>query len=212
MQKTLPQIIESIYIASHGGQYLDETAVPAEALAPKVDEARGIVLAAKWRKDRRVHPSWVQVFHPEYIEEAQEERGCSSFICPPFLDFGLNRDGLQYVGAENCPENFVRIWDRVTLATQQKHPVMKSGRRILVMWEGGKLLVYSKLKVLKLEVTGVFSSPTDIPTYNKDKDYYPADVESVELIEQYVREKYMLMTLKTPQDNKSDSTPVMTGK
>lgn len=210
MQKTLPQIIESIYIASHGGQYLDEAAVPSEALEPKVDEARGIILAAKWRKDRRIHPSWLQTFYPEYVEEEQDEVCCTSFYCPAFLDFGINKDGLNYIGSENCPTNFVRIWDRVTLASQSRHPVMKAGRRILALWEPFHLKLYANEKVLTPMVNGVFASPSSIFTYSKEKDSYPADPESVELIEQYVREKYMMMTLKTPQDTMSNSVPVPT--
>lgn len=207
MRKTQPQIVESIYIASDGGQYLDEATVPSETLEAKVDEGRAIIVKQKWEKNRIVHPLWLQKYYPEYVDEVQDEICCTTFYCPGFVYFGRYADGLQYAGSSDFPENFSRVWDRTTLATLNKHPVMKQGRRVYAMTEGEQLKLFSKKRIPNPMAEGVYASPVQIPTYNKAKDFYPLDPDSVELLEKFVREYFMRLATTTPQDTKSDSLP-----
>lgn len=208
MHKTLPQIVESTIIAASGGQYVDESIVQREVVEAKVNEARAVIIADKWRKNNQViHPDWQLEYFPEYNEDMQDEDLCSTYYCPATVFFGKNTDGVLHVGAPKCPENFQRVWNRNALASRMQHPVMKAGRVVLVLKEGDYIRFYANRKIIDPKIILVPYSPEMIPTYNKAKDRYPLDPDSIEMVEKFVIDTYLSYVLRTPPDRVSDSTP-----
>lgn len=204
MRKTLYQICESVIATPQGGKFSDETQISFQMVCSKINECRNIVAEMRWAKYRQVHPDWLQRFYPEYLEEIQEK--CKMlFKVPGIILLDKHTDGIQYVGSRDYSNGFRKVSDRQTFSSMSKHPVMNRSKNNRYLYEAGDMEVYSELKANDLMVVAVFSDPRDIPTYNVEKDPYPVDAGSVEMIEELVRNKIIMMSEKTPADVRSDS-------
>lgn len=204
MRKTLYQIAESVIATPQAGLYLDETNISFEMICQKIHEARGIVAQQRWMKDKTVHPDWLQRFYPEFNEVIQEEKCFLKFKCPGFIFLDQNNDGLRYAGSRDYADDFRRIRTRGELSDMKRHPVMNSGRRNYILYEAGELEAISKTKPIDFMTVGVHNDPTEIPTYNAEKDPYPIDAGATELIESMVR-NIVIISEKTPADTVSNS-------
>ena len=204
MSKTLRQIIESAIGTVSGGLFIDDRNISTEQIEQKVHEGRSLWCDQQYMKTKRVHPDWLQRFYPEYDSELQLNKCVTVFNMPHVILFSDKTDGLQYFGSEDCPDNFTRISSRAALATMDKHPVMRVGRRNYVLYQNGQGECYTKTNIKPPIVEAVFSRPTDVPTFNKDAHAYPVDPQGADFIEKYLTQTVLKMEISTPADKISD--------
>jgi hypothetical protein len=202
--KTLRQIIESAISSVSGGLFVDDRNISTEQIEQKVHEGRSLWCDQQYMKTKRVHPDWIQRFYPEYDSELQTDKCRTVFNMPHVMLFSDKSDGLQYFGSDSYADNFTRIPSRAALATMMNHPVMKVGRRNYVLYQNGQGECYTKTNINAPIVEGVFARPTDVPTFNKEKDAYPCDSQGVDFIEKYLSQTVLKMEISTPADKNSD--------
>lgn len=202
--KTLEQIIQSCISSVQGGSYTDEVNMYDGKYAERIHEARANVLREKYVQNRFVSPEWIQRFYPQYDEYMQDGKCVTKFKCPGFLDLG-SRDGLVYVGSEECPLAFNRVMNIGELATFRAHEIYFRNRTV-ALYENGYLYLYSNKVIRDPVVVGVFSRPTDVPSFNDTKDNYPVDPQSCMMIEDVVVNRQLMTEIRTPNDGVSDSS------
>lgn len=202
--KTLKQIIESSIGTVSGGLFVDDRNISTAQIEEKVHEGRALWCAQSYAQNKHIHPDWIQTYYPEYSAEIQTNKCKTTFNCPSVIWFADKTDGLRYFGADDYADNFTRIWDRATLATMMNHQVMKVGRRNYVLKQGSLVECYTKTHIKAPIAEGVFSSPTDIPSFNKNEHNYPLDPQGVDFVEKYLVQTVLKMEISTPADPKSD--------
>jgi hypothetical protein len=207
--KTLEQIVESCISSVQGGVFTDEGNILSGKYEEKVHEARATVLREKFAQVSDIHPDWIQRFYPEYDEFMQDNKCVTVFNCPAFVDFST-RDGLVYVGSSDFPQSFNRAYNMGDLATMMRHQIYNRNR-IVALYEGGKLYLYSEQKIENPVVVGVFARPTDVKSFSKFSDNYPVDPQSCMAIEDNLVQR-LFNEIRTPSDGVSDSSaPSITG-
>ena len=207
--KTLEQIVQSCISSVQGGQFTDESNMYTGKIEEKVHEVRNNFIREKYIQNNQVHPDWIQRFYPEYDEFMQEDKCVTTFECPRFVDLGT-RDGLIYVGSSDYPQSFGRAYNIGDLSTMMSHPIYNR-ERITVLYENGRIYIYSKQRIISPMVSGVFARPTDLKSYNKFYDNYPLDPHTCMLVENAVVQVNLMNEIRTPVDDTSDSsTPSLT--
>lgn len=202
--KTLRQIIESAIGTVSGGLFVDDRNISTEQIEQKVHEGRALWCAQSYAQTKQVHGDWYQRFYPEYDVEMQDGKCKTLFSCPPVIWFADKTDGLRYVGSADYGDNFTRVWDRATLSNMMKHPVMKVGRRNYVLYQNGQIECYTITSIKSPIVEAVFSSPVDVPSFNKNEHNYPLDPQGVDFVEKYLTQTVLKMEISTPADKISD--------
>lgn len=202
--KTLEQIIQSCISSVQGGSFTDEANIYDGKYAERIHEARANVLRDKYMQNKFVNPDWIQRYYPQYDEYMQDGKCVVKFKCPGFLDLG-SRDGLMYVGSEDCPISFNRVMSIADLATLRSHGIY-ARNRVVVLYENGYLYIYSNRVIKDPMVAGVFSRPTDVPSFNDTKDNYPVDPQSCMMIEDVIVQRQLMTEIRTPNDGVSDSS------
>lgn len=205
---TLQEIITSAISSVSGGVYIDDRNISEGQIEAKVNEARAVWCLQQFAVNRNVHPDWIQTFYPEIEQEQQENKCRTVFNCPNVIKFNDLRDGLLYVGSDDYADEFFRITSRSMLSTMMKHQVMRVGRRNYVLYQNGLAELYTVTKVKPPIVNGVFSIPTQVPTYNKNEHQYPIDPAGIDFIEKYLIQSPLMTEIKTPADHVSDGKTI----
>jgi hypothetical protein len=203
--KTLRQIVESAISTVSGGLFVDDRNIYSEQIEQKVHEARSMWCAQQYKLNRQIHESWIQRFYLEIDPDAQDNVCMIKFKMPAVIWLDDKTDGLRYFGSRDYADNFTRIWNRAMLAAMANHPVTKVGRRNYVLLQGENSECYTVTNIGNPIVEGVFADPTDVPTFNMDKDIYPVDPSGVDFIEKYLVNTVLRSIITTPTDYTSDS-------
>lgn len=213
MIKTQIQIAQSIISTVSGGIFVDERNLSQEKILDKIDEVREVWVAQKFKETHYVHPDWVQKFWPEYDEDIQDASYCVKFKCPSIARLSDRADGLRYIGAEDCADDFRRVKSRGQLSTMRHHPAMKVGNKVVALYESGVIeLISKRSKPFVPIVIGIFSKPSEIPTFNINTDQYPLDGAGIEFVENYIVTKVSRVEISTPADGVSNSAGPITKK
>ena len=202
--KTLAQIIESAISTVYGGKYVDDRNIQSEQIEQKVHEGRALWIAQSYGQNKYIHPDWVQRFYPEYVSDMQGEKCRTLFNLPHVVWLSDKTDGLRYFGSDDYADNFTRIWDRTTLASMMRHQIMRTGRRNYILLQNGVGECYTVTAINAPICEGVFSFPTDIPTFNKNEHQYPLDPQGIDFVEKYLTQTVLKMEISTPADGSSD--------
>jgi hypothetical protein len=202
--KSLEKIVHSIISSVTGGQSNDEPTVSYEKVKSKVNEARGSILKQKFLQSKTIHPDWIQEIYPEYDEFRQDNLCVVKFKCPGFIDLGT-RDGFIYAGSADFPSSFNRVSNIADLANARQHPIFFRGDRVVALYQNGVLEIWSKRRI-DPKVVGVMSVPSYVPGFSEEQDPYPADIESIGMIEELVVKSLLGADMRTPDDNVSDSS------
>jgi hypothetical protein len=202
--KTLSQIVESAISTVSGGLYIDDRNIYNEQIEQKVHEARAMWCAQNYKLNRSIHETWIQRFYLELDPDAQDNECLTRFNMPSVIWLDDKTDGLRYFGSDNYADNFTRIWNRAMLSSMMKHPATRIGRRNYVLLQGENSECYTVAGINPPIVEGVFSDPTDVPSFNKNKHMYPIDPMGIDYIEKYLVSTVLKTIISTPADIRSD--------
>lgn len=158
-------------------------------------------------KNKRINPQYLQKHWPVYESVLQEPSvPYVQFRCPEIASIDSTMDGLQYCGSISGSCNFRRILNRGQLSTfnQNKFTNIDNGTGLSCLYDGSQQIIeiYGGGKMLReLLLECVFIDPTQIPTYNIEKDQYPISDSDLTILERLVLSEQTLLESRTPQPN-----------
>lgn len=193
----LAEICERIQRLPEGGLVTSENRYDYEYLVTLWNTYRAHYIQETYYKNRRINPVCYQKFYPEYESYFQDSTNCyAKFSVPNVISLDDKSDGFRYLGTDPVltgqSKAFKRIQSRAWLSTYQNHKVTNpnTDRDVYFLYDGSLQTVelYGKGKFITTPplVEGLFADPTKIPTFNKEKDQYPIDDDSIPEIEEMI--------------------------
>jgi hypothetical protein len=185
------EIVERIKRLPFAGVISDENRFSSGYLVSLMNTARAQILRDVYQKNnKRLNPVAYQKHYPVFSHDLQESSTFVKFECPEVITLDSNSDGLRYIGTIDCTTAFRRIWTRSMLSTINKHEVMSvaNNRYTAALYDGAAQMVevYGNPEIEELLIEAVFMTPTEVPTWNPDKDNYPFPDDLVPMLEEYI--------------------------
>lgn len=185
-------------VKSNVNQFIDSVNDPFvdKKVAALVRDARAVVMEERYKKERILHPEWISPFTPVYDPALQYTDEFTVFEFLPVVYLDDRHDGIIYVGSPECQEQFRRCRTRGEWANRKKIKKL-NGRVPYFIIEDGLLKVerLRDLKITKVDTECIIADPEKLPSFNKDKDEYPIDENSIPLIIEYIYKEYAHPTL-----------------
>lgn len=186
--------IEKVQRLVGAGIITDESRYDYQYMKSLYDTGRAIALAMIWKASKRINPICYQKHYPKYEPDLQVDNCIVRFRTPQVISlqggsYGDSTDGNMYVGDEDGRNSYRKIRDIVELNTINGHRFMKAnGRYMGYMYDGalGLMEIFGNPDLEKLFVNGVFMNPDECNTYNPDKDNYPIDDFTADLVEKAI--------------------------
>ncbi|MHB8410245.1 MAG: hypothetical protein ACYDHY_19610 [Acidiferrobacterales bacterium] len=204
------QIIDSLISDAGGGTRSASDMLTPKYVAKNLDAARAEAIEKRWLKFNVINPLCYQKFYMTLDSNLQVQPNTTLnnfpyniFRLPSVIQLGEN-DGIRYLGALNCIDNWRRIRSREEMSVVLKHPYTKISNHpddIYYLYDGnkGQVQVYNT-NIQEGLCEGIFQNPTEIPTFNVDYDDYPIDIEMVDLIRNILFQRFM-MTKEMPKES-----------
>ena len=196
----LPEIAEELIRLDSGGIFTDENKNDDLFIYSLVHQYRANAIKEYYFKNRRTQSVWIQQYYPEYLSARQESSEYKLYECPPVITIDNKRDGFVYVGTLDSHCRYRQSKTRGDLETALRNRITANSDRFL--YAGGFLEVYSKSK--EIRVDAIFSNPTDLETFNIEKDDYPISDDILVVMKSHILQTQFLPMGK-PIDNISDS-------
>ncbi len=200
------EVRENITRAVAAALETDENRYEADYIDGIADQYRALVIKEIWRVDKRINSIWTQQFFAEYSADLQDNENFVRFACPPTISIDKKRDGFFFVGSIDGIEAYRKVESRATLSNANNHRITKLNNRVIkALWSDGYWEIYGAPLIKDLRVDGIFSKPTDVPTFNPEFDDYPVDDNTLVVMKRMIREEMGVMAA-TPLDTISDSS------
>lgn len=208
---TQKEAIDRLLAISSGG--ITDSIVDPERgyLESKIDSLREMALINEFERTGIDNPSNYQPFYAEYDDDLQEDSNCeyTLFRVPPVLQFATHRNGFMNGMSESGLSMIIHPTEEIFQA-HIMHPVSKAIKRVHAVYvpSTGLMKVYNK-GMRSFKVNAIFKRPSDVPTWNRDKDDYPISNSAFEVLEELYKNGVLPIILRTmPQ--KSQNPDVQT--
>jgi hypothetical protein len=182
----LQEIIDIVISDVSAGIVVDDTRFEFDYVKDKIHSYAAIVKKEEYRKNKFINNINYLKHYPRFEAELQDDPMCFvKFRCPDVISFDSNSDGFRYIGAIDRSINFKRIQNRSYLSSFNSHPVMNVNTRgMSVLYDGTSQIieVYGNTSLEELLVEGIFSDPTEIPTFNVEIDQYPLSEDLIPML------------------------------
>ena len=211
--RTLPQLIEIATMQLSGGQYNIDGTVDPQYIETMLILLRSTAIRNNYTGSRYVAanktiPSiCIQDYHVIYDDDLQDDPCWNKFYCPEVISLDDKFDGLRYVGTEDDTNAFYRVKNASQYASMLNDPILKRlmEQNIVYMYTAtDNILKVNDKDLRSFKVRGIFTDPTVIPTYNKNIDPFPCDINTITTI---LNELYAMFTKNesaTPSDAIAD--------
>jgi hypothetical protein len=201
------EIVDEIKKDISGGISNDDSRFDDLYLESKIHSARAVIISNYLQKGLEwINDSWVQTLDLNYVDR-DVSCGVVSFECPSVITIDMHNDGFIYVGHQNGIKPFIRA--RKSFTTLTMHRVFKNSSQVMWDWKNlelnkQSLLIYNNSKLEYIQVRAIFNTPTLVPGFRKDVDWYPVDSNlKKDIVEMVTMD--MLRKNKTAPDYISDS-------
>ena len=205
------QIIDSIMSDVGGGTRSSSDMLTPKYVSKNLDAARAEAIERRWLKYKSINPLCYQKFYLALDVNLQIQPNQTLppnpfilFKLPPVIQLGAN-DGLRYLGALNCIDNWRRIRSREEFSVVMKNPYTKISNHpdeIYYLYDGVKcqIQVFNNMDVQEGLAECIFQSPTEIPFYNQEYEDYPVDIELVDFMRNILYERFAI-TKASPKES-----------
>lgn len=185
-------------VKSNVNQFIDSTNDPFvdKKVAALVRDARAAIIEDTYTKKRIIHPDWILPYTPVFDQDLQYTDEFTVFEFFPVIAMDSRHDGILFIGSPQCQQQFRRCKTRGEWANRKK--IAKLNGRVVHFIIEDSLLKIERLRdltVTKVDSECIFSDPGKLPSFNKDKDEYPIDENSIPLIIEYIYKEYAHPTL-----------------
>lgn len=203
------EIIDSLISDSSGGTRSSSDMLTPKYVSKNLDAARAEAIERRWMKFKAINPLCYQKFYLALDTNLQVQPNNTLtsnnyvlFKLPPVIQLGAN-DGLRYLGASNCIDNWRRIRSREEMSVVMKHPYTKVSNHpddIYYLYDGTlcQIQVYNNLDIQEGLCEAIFQNPTEIPFYNQNLDDYPVDIELVDFMRNILYERFAITKSQNP--------------
>ena len=131
-----------------------------------------------------------------------------TFSIPRPIELNYGNDGLVYVGQKNNSVSFSKFMNREDIANAMMRGML-NGKEIGYIHEGSKLLIFGNNMLSEVNVRGVFSDPTQVPTFNKLTDAYPVSKSILSMMVDLFKISQNV-NINKPDDNIADGADTLT--
>lgn len=207
----LSEISESVVRVDSAGIFTDENrAADYPYIDYLVNNARGIVIAEDWKKNKRIDPGNLQIITLRKVDDIQDSNAYVRFEVPGgVLLLDRENDGFRYVGSQTENLQYMRARSRGE-ASVFRHRVTTFNNPKFVTWlyDGRYIEVYGNTDIEKIKIEAVFESPLAIPNFNVLYDQYPISNDLIPMVEMYVKKNYMDFIYSKQPDMVSSSEDI----
>jgi len=209
---TFPEIYERIGSLASGGYLTGDSRYDKGFIFSLVNSARAVIALERFKADMAQPTSYFQEYEPEFVSQAQDTGLCCSIFydCPELIGINNLSSGLGYVGTvDGKPTRFAEVVSEADMAMILQDRITRIPLTPYVLRSAGNIRVYWKSTVKRFKMTGIFSDPRDIPTYDVELSQYPIDEGDLARVDTYLTQGSMNATVKTIADriaNSKDNT------
>jgi hypothetical protein len=206
----LSEITESIVRVDSAGIFTDENrAADYPYIDYLINNARGLVVAEDWKKNKRIDAGNLQIITLKKINTLQDSDCYVRFEIPNPLMLDRNNDGFRFVGSATENIQYMRARSRGE-ASVFRHRVTTFNNPKFVTWlyDGQYIEVYGNPDIEKIKIEAIFENPLLIPNFNVVVDEYPISNDLIPLVEIYVKKNYMDFIYSKQPDMISSSEDV----
>lgn len=200
---TLAELIDvTERFLSNSGVRTDESKWDEPYIVNLINRYRGMAITQSFAANKNINPLWIQRYDLVYEEDAQEDACLVKFNMPSVMMLGNTQTGLIYFGNVNgiCPFRFVKT--RMELAMYNSHRYNNKTKTIRAIYVEGALEVRNDQMLQNAFIEGVFNIPSDLPTFNVNKDQYPISEDLIPLMHQLMyKNEGQFLSLKKPEIN-----------
>jgi hypothetical protein len=208
---TFPEIYEQSISLVSGGTETVDSRYGKGTIYSLVNTSRSIIALERFKADMAQPTSYFQEYEPEFVSQAQDSGLCCSIFydCPELIGINNLSSGLGYVGTvDGKPARFAEVVSEADMAMILQDRITRIPLTPYVLRSAGNIRVYWKSTVKRFKMTGIFSDPRDIPTYDIELSQYPIDEGDLARVYAYILQALGAST-KIPEDriaNSKDNT------
>lgn len=173
---TQPEIIAQLQALPEAGVFTEDSRYDMNFMEDIVNQARATVAMDFYKKYGRINPIFTQQYFPEFVATMQEATCFVQFAMPSFISLDNETDGMFYLGSKEGNCNFRKAANRADLASRNQHRYLKNLIRPRYIFSDGNVEIYSSTILKECRADAIFTTPSDIPTWNKLTDNYPFDM------------------------------------
>lgn len=191
----------------------DSTKFPVQYVIDLCDQYRAQAIKLIYSKTKRIHPSWVQKYVPDFNADLQDDPCCVKFWIPAPIGIADFQSGVVYTGTKDGKKNFRRLLSQAEYATYMGHRnVDKTTERVLIEGIEGDLMllkVYGNTLLKEMRADGIWSSPSKLSTFNYETDLYNLCDEGILLMKNLLLQGQLAVQAREPADLKQDQKPTI---
>lgn len=178
---TFSEIVDLFERLPEGGIWTDENRFDPRFVETAVNRSRALSIFNFWSKTKRINPVWTQQYIPTFSQELQDDPNKVIFQCPPAISLSEQMDGFLYIGTVDGNCSFRKVVSRAELANSNVHRNMRTlTDHVKVIYSDGFLECYGNTDLKSIRIDAIFADPTQVPSFNADKDEYPASLDIIE--------------------------------
>lgn len=204
---TLPELYERVASLPSGGYITVDTRLNKKYMYSLIHSGRAFIVGERWKIQGKVPPIYYQPFKPTFSSVSQVSGACYTkfYNVPDIIALDSRASGLGFIGGDGTMCQFREVSSRGAFVSMMNNRVIKNSKIPYVLMQGGgEIEIYHKTKVHDLHMEAIFSDPTEVDTYNIDKDSYPMDVGDIPRLEAYLMSGTMSLVYRTPIDRIND--------
>ncbi len=203
----LAQIVDSIQRNISGGKTNVANRYDSKYVKKMINSYRAKKIAIDFSKNGEINSQCYQKFYLKYDPNLQANAFGGNFLVfslPNVIQLG-EEDGIRYVGSISCSDAWIRLRNRGLMANFNSNKFTRISNRkesIFALFDGAHscLEVYNDMSLTEGLVEGIFANPSDVPTWNEDKDHYPINDGAIADIETMIYYERTEISKATPAD------------
>ena len=208
--RTLIDLYDEVAKLPSGGYLTADTRLNRPYVYSLIHSAAAKAKQLFWIKNRSLHQTNYIPFYPEYESTLQENNCIVRFKMPRLIQLDGLADGMEYLGSIRDNNTFIQVNNRLAMAGIQKDRILQPGRKNYLLLEGRFGEVHGQ-KVREFMMYICPADPTDIPTYNVNKDAYPLSEDLVPEMKKIILQQDLIIITKSFADainNSKDDTAI----
>jgi hypothetical protein len=201
------EIVDALRKDVSGGTATYASVLTPAYISKNLDSARAYAIEKRFNSYGTINPLCYQDFYLQYDANLQKTYpgADTSFIVfklPPVINIG-HEDGIRYLGALNCVDNWRRVLTMAELSAVMGHSYTKVCNHpdeLYYYFDGntGLIRVYNGKPQEGLAQL-IMQSPSESPFYNEDSDSYPCDIGLLGFIRDILYERLAVAKSAPPE-------------
>lgn len=199
---TLPMFYDRIASLPDGGNLTSDNRLKRGYVYSLIHSASAKAKQNQFLRTKKIHPSWVVQFYPEWIPDAQFDPCVKRFVMPQVIALDSRMIGVNFVGGIKGTTAFDVVVGRAKYVSWQSDPIAKTSKNTLIL-ENGVAELHGDAKNFFMDI--VIFDPTENPAYNIEKDPYPIEAGLIPDVEAIILQTNLNIITKSFWDKKPDA-------